>query len=86
MLQKLIHKIALSCEQATLLMERKRNNSITPQQKIRLKLHLAICKYCKIYSQKLKFIDQIFTKKTFTETKNEERIDKLKERIKEKIK
>lgn len=86
MLKNWIHKIALSCEQATLLMELQENQQTTAIQNIRLKLHLIICKYCKIYSKKMKLMNQFFRSKSPKNSYDIDKIETLKERIKQNLK
>lgn len=88
MLEKIIHKIALTCKEATLLMELKDTNAIKPLQKIRLLLHLQICKYCRLYNKKRIFISNYFQKKEQAQnlnTADAQRIDQLKKSINKRL-
>jgi hypothetical protein len=46
-----ITKIAYNCRKATFLIEKQQIDSITPREKIELKIHLAGCKICRIFEQ-----------------------------------
>lgn len=52
-----LHTLKLSCCEATLLMEQQNANSISFTDKIKLKMHILICKWCEAYNKKLKIID-----------------------------
>lgn len=70
MIKKILHILFLPCSEATLLMEKRNAQSISAKENRRLSLHLMICKWCKIYNEKLKVLDAIF-EKTFSEKKTE---------------
>ena len=58
LLEKMMHKLLLSCEKATFLIEKKASaQSIGILENIRLKGHLAICKWCRAYNKKVTIID-----------------------------
>ena len=82
MIKKIIHKLALTCKEATLLMELKDSNTISSFQKLRLTLHLLICKYCTIYKKKRAFMNQLLQRneKELNEVDNVT-IDRLKVKI-----
>lgn len=86
MIKQIIHKLVLSCEEATLLLEKQDADQISLFQNIRLNIHLAICKFCKIYKQKSSFINQYFEDKiNSTDTDDHDTIERLKEKINNKI-
>ncbi|WP_048509830.1 hypothetical protein [Chryseobacterium sp. FH2] len=71
MLKKLIHIIFLPCSEATLLMEKRNAENISPKENRKLSLHLKICKWCRAYKQKLEILDDILKRKLSQEEKNE---------------
>ena len=63
MLSKLIHLVFLPCSEATLLMEKRNAETISPTENWKLSLHLKICKWCRAYQQKLEILDDILRRK-----------------------
>lgn len=59
---KILHFFILSCTEATLLMEKKQNGSLSFGQTIRLKSHLAVCKWCRSYSRKSHLLQEALQK------------------------
>ncbi|AZA54129.1 hypothetical protein [Chryseobacterium sp. G0201] len=70
MLKKFIHILFLPCSEATLLMEKRNANSISPKENWKLSMHLMICKWCKAYEKKLKILDDILKIKLFHKEEN----------------
>lgn len=70
MIKKILHILFLPCSEATLLMEKRNAQSISAKENRMLSMHLMICKWCKMYNEKLKVLDKIF-EKTFSEKKTE---------------
>lgn len=66
MIRKILHILFLPCSGATLLMEKRNAQTISAKERRRLNLHIAICKWCKAYNEKMKLLDKIF-RKTFSE-------------------
>lgn len=60
----------LPCSEATLLMEKRNAHSISAKENRKLDRHLLICKWCRMYNEKLAVLDKIF-KKTFSEKETE---------------
>jgi len=88
MLEKVIHKIALTCKEATSLMELDDAHVINSFQKTRLVLHLKICKYCRIYNKKRVFISDYLRAKGESYnsiTEDSQQMDKLKVAINKKL-
>lgn len=84
MLKKLIHIIFLSCSEATMLMEKRNAENISPKENRKLSLHLAICKWCRAYKEKLEMLDRILKRKLFDEDPveiNEIDIQNVKEKV-----
>lgn len=88
MLKKIIHKLVLTCKEATLLMELQDSNAISYWQRKRLLIHVKICKYCRIYRSKKLLITNYFLRIEDIEQNKEEdtlKINGLKERINQQI-
>lgn len=84
MLNKIFHQLFLSCKEATLYMELKESNQLNLLQSFRFKIHLLICKYCKIYQKQRTLIHQYLLKETksLDDTNDEvKKIEELKTRI-----
>ncbi|MGU3373869.1 hypothetical protein ACLBWQ_03055 [Chryseobacterium sp. M5A1_1a] len=87
MLKKILHILFLPCSEATLLMEKRNGGSISSKESRKLNIHLMICKWCKMYNQKLALLDKIF-KKTLTQNNteiNEAEIQDFKNKMIEKL-
>lgn len=64
-LENMVHKLLFTCEQATLLIEKKAaSEPIGFIDNLRLKGHLSICKWCRAYNKKVRIIDSAFTRIT----------------------
>ena len=89
MIKRLIHILIMSCKQATLLIEKQNAGEIPFFQKIRLRLHLMICKWCSAYNRKVHAMESMM-KKIFTQdapekfSKNE--LELFKDKLKDKLK
>lgn len=84
MLKKIIHIFFLPCTKATLLMEKRNANNISPKENWQLSMHIMICKWCKSYEEKLKILDSILKKKWFGEEKtdlNDADIQEFKDKV-----
>lgn len=84
MLKKLIHIIFLPCSEATMLMEKRNAENISPKENRKLSLHLAICKWCRAYKEKLEMLDRMLKRKLFNENQveiNESDIQYVKEKV-----
>jgi len=88
MFRKIIHLFFLPCSTATLLMEKRNAQNISPKENRQLSMHVMICKWCKAYEEKLEFLDSILKKKWDGEEKNnlnETDIQEFKDRMLKKI-
>lgn len=77
----------LPCSEATLLMEKRNAQSISAKENRKLSMHLMICKFCRMYNEKLAMLDKIF-KKTITEKDiemNESEIQDFKNKMIDKL-
>ncbi|MDR6403554.1 hypothetical protein J2781_000458 [Chryseobacterium geocarposphaerae] len=85
MLKKIIHIIFLPCSEATLLMEKRNAENISPKENWKLNLHLKICKWCRAYKEKLEILDDILKRKFYQEqekqTINDSEIQGFKNKI-----
>ena len=84
MLKKIIHILFLPCSEATLLMEKRNANSISPKDDWKLSMHLKICKWCRAYKEKLEILDDILKRKLSREEKveiNDSEIQSFKDRV-----
>ncbi|KAA2220398.1 hypothetical protein [Chryseobacterium sediminis] len=70
MIRKILHILFLPCSEATLLMEKRNAQSISAKENRMLSMHLMICKWCRMYKEKLAVLDKVF-KKTFSEKETE---------------
>ena len=52
-----LHFWVLSCDKATLLMEKELRSSLSPLERLQLRIHLSLCKNCTCYHQKAQFLD-----------------------------
>ena len=59
----MMQKLLFSCEKATFLIEKKASaQSISIVENMRLKGHLAMCKFCRAYNKKVSIIDKAMVK------------------------
>lgn len=84
MYSTIIHKLFLTCQETTLLLEVKNNLPLSFIENIRLKIHLYICKNCETYQQNIKIIDKILERNIISpsiEGNNNINCQQLKKRI-----
>jgi predicted anti-sigma-YlaC factor YlaD len=90
MYKKVIHLFVLSCEKATFLIEKQLHTTLSPLEKLQLRGHLSLCKYCRAYKEKAIFMDKLLADERITNESNhlftEEEVGDLKEKIKSAIK
>lgn len=90
MYKRFIHLFVLSCEKATFLIEKQFHTSLLPLEKLQLRVHLSLCKYCTAYKSKAIFLDKLLTDEiTLKQNKDqfsEQEVDHLKEKFKSAIK
>ncbi|WP_284464530.1 hypothetical protein [Chryseobacterium sp.] len=70
MIRRILHRLFLPCSEATLLMEKRNAQSISTRENRMLNMHIMICKWCRMYNEKLALLDKVF-KKTFSEQETE---------------
>ncbi|MEG0647960.1 MAG: hypothetical protein RR471_12415 [Bacteroides sp.] len=90
MYKRIIHLFVLSCQKATFLIEKQLHTSLLPLEKLQLRTHLSLCKYCTAYKHKAVFLDNLMADARTADESNhsfsEQEIDGLKERYKSVIK
>lgn len=64
MKKRIAHFFVLSCEKATLLIEKELQGSLSPLERIQLKIHLSICQDCTCYRVKSRFLDSCIDRST----------------------
>nr|MBB6150349.1 hypothetical protein [Mucilaginibacter sp. SP1R1] len=52
-------RVIYNCKQATLLIEKKQVKSLTFRETIELRIHLAGCTFCKLYSKQSSMINKM---------------------------
>lgn len=90
MYKRIIHLFVLSCEKATFLIEKQLHASLSPLEKLQLRAHLSLCKYCTAYKYKAIFLDKLLaderTAKENDHLFSEQEVGNLKEKFKSAIK
>ena len=61
-MNSLMRNMMLSCEKATLLIERKADGDITVLQRMQLVLHTSMCRACTNYQKQTVLIDKLLGK------------------------
>ena len=80
-MEKLMSRMLLSCKEATYLVEKEMESSLTFMEKFRLSIHLKLCKVCSAYQHQSKTINKAVEKWT----KNTILTRKLSPKVKSKI-
>lgn len=90
MYKRIIHLFVLSCEKATFLIEKQLHISLSLLEKLQLRTHLSLCKYCTAYKVKAIFLDKLLAdERTMNESYDlfsEEEVGDLKVKFKSVIK
>ena len=61
-MKKLINYLMLTCQKASALIDKKNLLGLTRKEKVMLKMHTAVCKYCSAYQKQSKIIDHALHK------------------------
>ncbi|SUB77208.1 hypothetical protein [Porphyromonas macacae] len=89
LLSKLIHILIMPCSHVPALIEQRNAGKLSFVKRVRLHMHLSVCKFCAAYARKVEQIDRLLLKNTSRLKEKEEfkdaEIQWFKERIKEKI-
>ena len=90
MYKRIIHLFVLSCEKATFLIEKQLHTSLSPLERLQLRIHLSLCDYCKAYKDKAIFLDKLMADERTIDAGNlqftEQEVGSLKEKFKSAIK
>lgn len=90
MYKNVIHLFVLSCQKATFLIEKQLHTSLSPLEKIQLRTHLSLCKFCTAYKYKVVFLDKLMADERTMDKNNDlfsdQEVNNLKEKIKSAIK
>lgn len=62
MLKEFIHIFTLSCKQATYLIEKRIHVPLSVTERMRLAIHLSLCKLCRAYNIKAVFLNRLMKK------------------------
>src|SRR4051812_1772231 len=81
-----LQKIRYNCRQATFLIEKKQIERLTFREQIELRIHLAGCSVCKLYSKQSLLINNIVQQLFYTSMKHELHLDdSFKKNLQERI-
>jgi len=69
-MKKLMNAILLSCRKATGLVEKRRHCNLEKIERVKLKMHLSMCRDCSNYAKQTAVIDRLLhrTSTTFIDT------------------
>ncbi len=86
---RLIHFLIMPCSRVPVLIEQQNAGELSFFKKVRLHIHLLVCKWCSSYARKVEQIDHLLTKKYMEEEKKasfeEDEIQRFKDVVKKKI-
>lgn len=90
MRKRIIHLFVLSCEKITFLIEKQLHTSLSPLERLQLRIHLSLCDYCRAYKDKAIFLDKLMADERTMDAGNdlftEQEIGSLKGKFKSAIK
>lgn len=69
LISRLIHIIIMPCSHVPLQIEQQRAGELPFVKRMRLRAHLAVCKWCAAYAKKVEMIDGLLTKKASEDKK-----------------
>jgi hypothetical protein len=78
-------KLLYTCKKATQLVEKQKDKKLSILEKVRLKLHLWICKACAIYAKQSQIIEKLLKKRNETQPSEKTLSEEAKIKILEKI-
>lgn len=84
-MEKLMSRMLLSCKEATFLVEKQMESSLTFMEKFRLNIHLKLCKVCIAYQHQSETINKAVEKWTKGSILSKELPSKVKSEILKKI-
>jgi hypothetical protein len=71
----------LSCQKAGMYIEKRQAGALTLTDRFQLKLHLALCDVCKLYSDQSALIDALLLKQKMGQQLGEEELEVLRKTI-----
>ncbi|WP_339900724.1 hypothetical protein [uncultured Cyclobacterium sp.] len=80
-MEKLMSRMLLSCKEATFLVEKQMESSLTFMEKFRLSIHLKLCKVCSAYQHQSETINNALKKWTEGSVLSKELPSKVKSEI-----
>ncbi|GET46337.1 hypothetical protein [Capnocytophaga felis] len=89
MFSRIIHYFILPCSEISLLIEKKTAGKLSFFEKMRLFLHLRLCRLCEMYHKKVTFLDKSLQNTEISEKKvtfDNSEIQLFKDKMKEKLK
>lgn len=76
------NSILITCKQATMMVVQNKEVKFSLKQRFALWLHLALCKFCKLFALQNEAIDMLLARKKSGELLTESEKEKLKENLK----
>ncbi|PUZ22708.1 hypothetical protein DCC81_19945 [Chitinophaga parva] len=58
-MKQLLFRLTFSCREATMIMEQKLSTGISRKMALKLRVHNAVCRYCRYYEKQSKRLDQL---------------------------
>lgn len=58
-MKRLLFRLTFSCKEATMIMEQKLSTGISRKMAFKLRVHNAVCAYCRYYEKQSKRLDQL---------------------------
>jgi hypothetical protein len=80
------NKLMISCKEATLITIKKAEINVSFYDKLRLFIHLIICKYCRLFEKQNKIIDKLLKNWQTSKKLSESDKNKLQQEIEKKLK
>jgi hypothetical protein len=84
-MKEMMNLIMLSCRKATELIERRKYSPLDKIERIQLKMHLSMCRWCSNYNKQSRLIDRLISRVPKS-TPTDENTTMLQEKIIEMIK
>jgi len=82
----MLDKMMISCENATLFVSQKEEHKLSISNRMKLLLHLAVCKFCRLFEQQNNFLTRQFkhisTTLSLSEIEKEELQNKINSELK----
>ncbi len=65
-MKRLMNAVLLSCRKATELVEKRRHCGLESMERIKLKMHLSVCRNCSNYAKQTALIDRLMNRTSTT--------------------